>query len=469
MTSSCSPLENRRKRGRQDLGAGKTEDLSSFPHTQPSREARIAWNDDFPRNFLVCEKIGEGSFGTVWTATRLQEVGKQRGRHDGESRGEEERDQKLVALKRINPTCSPSRILNEFNQMRALGGGGHNVIEVQGVVRTPGGVFALVMPFFEHDDFRQVMKTLTLSGVAMYLKSLLAALAHVHSEGVIHRDVKPRNFMYNARTGQGYLIDFGLAEPAEKWRSRSAALAKHRDRRAARGGKHNHAQQRHSAQTTSRTTGNHGKRPSSSSSSNRIAPDAAEVKASGQAAPARDRGKGDRAKLLRKAERGGTTGFRAPEILWHCRDQEPAVDVWSAGVILLCLLSRRYPVFPFADTDEMALVHIAQLLGGSEELVKAARDSGRCHITEFPSSQLQQQRGGGGSGNSRWGSDGGRGSRLEELCAPLLCGGAAAACSEEEVNARADALELLKGMLKVDPRERLSAKDALMHPFVADA
>ncbi|CAM9810441.1 unnamed protein product [Ectocarpus sp. 4 AP-2014] len=470
MTSSSSPVENRRKRGRQNLGAGKTEDFSIFPPTEPSREARIAWNDDFPRNFLVCEKIGEGSFGTVWTARRLQEDCKQRGRHGGDSRGEEERDRKLVALKRINPTCSPSRILNEFNQMRTLGGGGHNVIEVQGVVRTRGGVFAMVMPFFEHDDFRQVMKTLTLSGVAVYLKSLLTALAHVHAEGVIHRDVKPRNFMYNARTGQGYLIDFGLAEPAEKWRSRSAALAKHRDKRAARGGKHNHAQQRHSTQATSRTSGDQGKRhSSSSSSSNRIAQGAAELNASGRAAPTLDREKGDRAKLLRKAERGGTTGFRAPEILWHCRDQEPAVDIWSAGVILLCLLSRRYPVFPSADTDEMALVQIAQLLGGSEELVKAARDSGRCHITEFPSSQLQQQRGGGGSGNSRWGSDGGRGSRLEELCAPLLCDGAAAACSEEEMNARADALELLKGMLKVDPRERLSAKDALMHPFVAEA
>lgn len=59
------------------------------------------------------------------------------------------------------------------------------------------------MPFFEHDDFRQVMKTLTLSGVAVYTKSLLTALAHVHDQGVIHRDVKPRNFMYNAKMGQG--------------------------------------------------------------------------------------------------------------------------------------------------------------------------------------------------------------------------------------------------------------------------
>lgn len=81
--------------------------------------------------------------------------------------------------------------------------GHHNVIQVQGVVRTPGGVFALVMPYFEHDDFRQVIKTATLSGVAAYTRSLLTALAHVHAHGVIHRDIKPRNFMYNAKTGQG--------------------------------------------------------------------------------------------------------------------------------------------------------------------------------------------------------------------------------------------------------------------------
>ena len=77
------------------------------------------------------------------------------------------------------------------------------MIQVQGVVRTPGGVFALVMPYFEHDDFRQVIKTVTLSGVAAYTRSLLTALAHVHAHGVIHRDIKPRNFMYNAKTGQG--------------------------------------------------------------------------------------------------------------------------------------------------------------------------------------------------------------------------------------------------------------------------
>lgn len=59
------------------------------------------------------------------------------------------------------------------------------------------------MPFFKHNEFRHYMKSLTLGGVAAYMRSLLTALAHVHSAGVIHRDVKPGNFMYNPESGEG--------------------------------------------------------------------------------------------------------------------------------------------------------------------------------------------------------------------------------------------------------------------------
>lgn len=92
----------------------------------------------------------------------------------------------------------------------------------------------------------------------------------------------------------------------------------------------------------------------------------------------------------------------------------------------------------------MALVQIATLLG-ADEIVRAARQSGRCDITEFPSLR--------------------RGS-LGKLCAPLLGG---AAYDEEEVKARSDALSLLKGMLNGDSKERLSAKDAVLHPFIVRA
>ena len=41
---------------------------------------------------------------------------------------------------------------------------------------------------------------------------LLRALADIHARGIIHRDVKPANFLFDYETGEGVLCDFGLAE-----------------------------------------------------------------------------------------------------------------------------------------------------------------------------------------------------------------------------------------------------------------
>jgi len=62
------------------------------------------------------------------------------------------------------------------------------------------------------------------------------------------------------------------------------------------------------------------------------------------------------------AAREGTRGFRAPEVLMTCPLQTPAIDVWSAGVIMLCLVTRRYPLFEAAN-DNAALLEIMALLG----------------------------------------------------------------------------------------------------------
>ena len=45
------------------------------------------------------------------------------------------------------------------------------------------------------------------------------------------------------------------------------------------------------------------------------------------------------------AHREGTRGFRAPEVLLRKHEQGPPIDVWAAGVIVLSLATRRYPVF----------------------------------------------------------------------------------------------------------------------------
>ncbi|KAL4608322.1 cell division cycle 7-related protein kinase isoform X2 [Arapaima gigas] len=75
------------------------------------------------------------------------------------------------------------------------------------------------------------------------------------------------------------------------------------------------------------------------------------------------------------APRAGTPGFRAPEVLTKCSSQGTAIDIWSAGVILLSLLSARYPFFKASD-DLVALTQI-MAIRGSKETIRAAKKFGK--------------------------------------------------------------------------------------------
>lgn len=55
-----------------------------------------------------------------------------------------------------------------------------------------------------------------------------------------------------------------------------------------------------------------------------------------------------------------------------------AIDVWSAGVILLSLLSGRYPFFKASD-DLIALTQI-MTIRGSRETIQAAKAFGSYSI-----------------------------------------------------------------------------------------
>jgi len=66
-------------------------------------------------------------------------------------------------------------------------------------------------------------------------------------------------------------------------------------------------------------------------------------------------------KCNQSTPRAGTSGFRAFEVLLKCPNQTKALDIWSAGVVFLCLLSGKYPFFNARD-DALSLMQIMTLL-----------------------------------------------------------------------------------------------------------
>ncbi|CAD6900848.1 unnamed protein product, partial [Tilletia controversa] len=156
--------------------------------------------------YKVTDKLGEGTFSTVYKAEPRKGKAKAKGF--------------VVALKRIYVSSSPGRIVNELDILEELRGNEY-VSHLINVFRCRDQVIA-VMSYTEHVDFREYYRILPMSDIRHYFHALFSALSAVHSANIIHRDVKPANFLYNPHTGHGVLCDFGLAErfDPEEWKGK---------------------------------------------------------------------------------------------------------------------------------------------------------------------------------------------------------------------------------------------------------
>jgi eukaryotic-like serine/threonine-protein kinase len=125
---------------------------------------------------------------------------------------------RLVALKIIRPelTTNPE-ILKRFKQELILARQvtHRNVIRIFDLGQADGFKF-ITMEYLEGQDLRAVIRErgkLPPEEAAIIIVQICRALEAAHSEGVIHRDLKPQNIMLDAN-GRAYVMDFGIARSA---------------------------------------------------------------------------------------------------------------------------------------------------------------------------------------------------------------------------------------------------------------
>ncbi|SMN20266.1 similar to Saccharomyces cerevisiae YDL017W CDC7 DDK (Dbf4-dependent kinase) catalytic subunit required for firing origins and replication fork progression in S phase through phosphorylation of Mcm2-7p complexes and Cdc45p [Maudiozyma saulgeensis] len=313
-------------------------------------------------SYEIFDKIGEGTFSTVYKAKDIR--GKVTSKYNTHF-WPQANGKKYVALKKIYVTSSPQRIYNELNLLYMLNSS-NRVAPLCDASRIRDQVIA-VLPYYPHEEFRNFYRDLPIKGIKMYMWELLQALKFVHSHGIIHRDIKPTNFLFNPELGRGVLVDFGLAETQVDY------LATHTlDQTSLM--KENLTGVVDSSQsmknlrtqedfcpclldnfTASYVVQNNGGTLSIQ--------DGKVVRSSNVNGV--DLTKGypkNETRRVKRANRAGTRGFRAPEVLMKCSSQTTKIDIWSVGVILLSLLARRFPMFQSLD-DTDSLLELCAVFG----------------------------------------------------------------------------------------------------------
>ncbi|XP_034293099.1 cell division cycle 7-related protein kinase isoform X1 [Pantherophis guttatus] len=504
--------------------------------------------------FRIKGKIGEGTFSSVYLA-----IGHVRG-------GREEK----VALKHLIPTSHPIRIAAEL-QCLIIAGGQDNVMGVKYCFRKNDHV-VIVMPYLEHESFSDILDSLSFEEARNYMFNLLKALKRIHHFGIVHRDVKPSNFLYNRQLQQFALVDFGLAQgtpetkvellkviPSETQQRSSAynrppltvgsqvtsptsrqlvhqSATKTANKRLSsisqtqikQGHKRKEDADCHSVQRSVFGEKNFNVRSSAFQARSTVKQPrimdipVRKLSVKKKAISVVNNGLGKKAAsgtpahltcdcyakdsicsicLSRRqqiAPRAGTPGFRAPEVLTKCPNQTTAIDMWSAGIIFLSLLSGRYPFYKASD-DLTALAQI-MTIRGSRETIQAAKTFGKSILCskEIPAQDLkklcERLRGKTTSFDNSAGDV--QMNPSQEFALPIGIGNASDSALQaskkytqyQKQSTHEDggkekktiqklpeskgwdrvpnsAYDLLDKLLDLSPATRITAKDALLHPF----
>eukprot|EP00184_Porphyridium_aerugineum_P005552 CAMPEP_0184695926 /NCGR_PEP_ID=MMETSP0313-20130426/3388_1 /TAXON_ID=2792 /ORGANISM="Porphyridium aerugineum, Strain SAG 1380-2" /LENGTH=723 /DNA_ID=CAMNT_0027154453 /DNA_START=500 /DNA_END=2671 /DNA_ORIENTATION=+ len=286
-------------------------------------------------NYELVRKVGRGKYSDVFEGINILT------------------DEKVI-VKILKPV-KKKKIKREIKILRNLRGG-TNIIQLLDVCRDPQSkVPSLIFEHVNNTDFKVLYPKLTLYDVRYYIYEVLKALDYAHSNGIMHRDVKPHNVMIDHQKRKVRLIDWGLAE-------------------------FYHQNKEYNVRVASRY-------------------------------------------------------FKGPELLVDLQDYDYSLDIWSLGCMMAGMIFRREPFFHGQDNQDQ-LVKIARVLGTSD-LKKYLKKYGL--VLDDNLSALI-----GTHSRKPWDKF------IHEENRHLVS---------------KDALSLLDKMLRYDHEERITALEAINHPF----
>ncbi|KZT69215.1 kinase-like protein [Daedalea quercina L-15889] len=151
---------------------------------------KIEWN--VPDRYEIIQRIGGGKYSDVFE-------------------GVDSSNEDAVVIKVLKPVAK-RKIKREIKVLRNLSGG-PNIVGLVDVVRDHvSRSHSLVMEYVNSSDWRDIYRSLTELEIKQYVFQILRALEFAHSRGIMHRDVKPGNIVFDREQRKLRLIDWGLAE-----------------------------------------------------------------------------------------------------------------------------------------------------------------------------------------------------------------------------------------------------------------
>jgi len=161
----------------------------------------VCGTDSAADKYRRIEKVGVGAYGNVYRAERLET---------------KETVAIKVASRKEDPVLGgfPLSLLREIAILRRVRH--ENIVQIHEVVQTSSGEPLIVMEFCQA-SLLELMHSkkheLSFSEIKYISRQLLDATGHLHTHGILHRDLATKNVLFNL-SGEIKVCDFGISRVA---------------------------------------------------------------------------------------------------------------------------------------------------------------------------------------------------------------------------------------------------------------